>query len=56
MALDSVGCDTLHRVRGSTEVPFLLQRNQVLKLPQKHRGMSVTTKDDIRTLPGWTGF
>ena len=38
--------------RGSTEVPFLLQRDQVLKLPQKHGGMSASTDDGVRMRSG----
>ena len=39
--------------RGSTEVPFLLQCDQVLKLPQKHGGMPITGRKVIRR---WSGL
>ena len=41
--------------RGPTEMPFLLQGDQVLKLPQKHGAMSTMTSGGVRVRFRWVG-
>ena len=57
--LDGAGQGGLGHVasgRRPSEVAFLLQRDQVLKLPQKHGGVSVTVPGDVRIRFKRVGF
>ena len=57
--LDGAGQGGLGHVasgRRPSEVAFLLQRYQVLKLPQKHGGVSVTVAGDVRIRFKQVGF